>query len=53
MGLIAELRRRNVIRMRLPQFPAFARGIGMSKVWDKYGAPDACRRVAPGEYACE
>jgi TolB-like protein len=38
---------------RLPQFPAFARKIGMTAVWDKYGAPDDCRRVAPGDYLCE
>jgi len=38
---------------RLPAFPKFAREIGMTKVWDKYGAPDACRRVSPGNYLCE
>jgi hypothetical protein len=32
---------------RLPAFPAFARKMGMTAVWDKYGAPDACRRIAP------
>jgi hypothetical protein len=38
---------------RLPAFPGFARKIGMTRVWDKYGAPDACRRVSPGNYLCE
>jgi Tfp pilus assembly protein PilF len=38
---------------RLPQFPDFARKLGVTAVWDKYGAPDDCRRVAAGDYRCE
>ena len=36
----------------LPEFPAFARRIGFTDVWDKYGPPDDCRREASGDYAC-
>jgi TolB-like protein len=36
----------------LPEFAAFARHIGWTALWDKYGAPDACRRVALGDYDC-
>ena len=36
----------------LPEFAAFARHVGWTQLWDKYGAPDACRRVAPGDYDC-
>ena len=37
----------------LAEFAAFARHIGWTALWDKYGAPDVCKRSAPGEYACE
>jgi hypothetical protein len=37
----------------LPEFPAFLKEIGFVELWDKYGAPDDCRRVAPGNYLCE
>jgi TolB-like protein/Tfp pilus assembly protein PilF len=37
----------------LPEFPAFLREMGFIELWDKYGAPDDCRRVAPGNYVCE
>ncbi len=36
----------------LPEFADFARHIGWTAFWDKYGAPDACRRVAIGNYDC-
>jgi TolB-like protein len=36
----------------LPEFADFARHIGWTELWDKYGAPDACRRVAQGNYDC-
>ncbi len=36
----------------LPEFAAFARHVGWTELWDKYGAPDACRRVAMGDYDC-
>ena len=37
----------------LPEFPAFVHHIGLTEVWDKYGAPDRCRREASGEYVCQ
>jgi tetratricopeptide (TPR) repeat protein len=36
----------------LPQFPAFVRKMGFAEVWDKYGAPDDCRRNEQSEYTC-
>jgi TolB-like protein len=36
----------------LPEFAEFSRHIGWTAFWDKYGAPDACRRVAIGNYDC-
>jgi TolB-like protein len=36
----------------LPEFADFSRHIGWTAFWDKYGAPDACRRVAIGNYDC-
>jgi TolB-like protein len=36
----------------LPQFPAFTRRIGFAEVWDKYGAPDDCKREGAGDYVC-
>jgi tetratricopeptide (TPR) repeat protein len=38
---------------KLPQFPEFARKVGFTEVWEKYGPPDSCKRRAPGDYACE
>ncbi len=38
---------------RLPQFAEFARRTGLAGLWDQYGAPDNCRRVAPGDYVCD
>ena len=38
---------------RLPQFAEFARRVGFAAVWDKYGPPDGCRKVAGGDYACD
>lgn len=37
---------------KLPQFPKFLRDTGNAALWDKYGAPDLCRKRADGEYAC-
>jgi tetratricopeptide (TPR) repeat protein len=36
-----------------PEFPDYARATGFTQVWDRYGAPDDCRRVAIGDYACQ
>jgi len=38
---------------RLPQFGEFARQMGLTQLWDLYGAPDACRRQGEGSYACD
>ena len=35
-----------------PEFADFARHIGWTALWEKYGAPDACRRIAQGDYDC-
>ena len=38
---------------RSPGFAEFARKIGYADLWDRYGPPDGCRRVAPRDYACD
>jgi TolB-like protein/Tfp pilus assembly protein PilF len=38
---------------RLPEFAEFARKVGFADVWDRYGAPDGCRRKRPGDFVCE
>ena len=38
---------------RLPVFPEFARTMGLADLWDKYGPPDLCHRVATRDYACD
>ncbi len=38
---------------RATGFAEFARKIGFADLWERYGAPDGCRRVAPREYACK
>jgi hypothetical protein len=35
-----------------PEFPEFARRTGMARAWDKYGAPDMCRKNEAGDYVC-
>jgi TolB-like protein/tetratricopeptide (TPR) repeat protein len=35
-----------------PEFPEFARRSGLARAWDKYGAPDKCRRKGAGDYVC-
>jgi TolB-like protein len=35
-----------------PEFITLARTSGWTALWDKYGAPDVCRRIAPGDYDC-
>lgn len=36
----------------LPEFPAFLRDFGFIALWDQYGAPNDCKRTAPGHYDC-
>ena len=38
---------------RLPAFAAFARKVGFADLWDKYGAPDLCKKNSAGDYVCE
>ena len=38
---------------RTPQFAEFARKAGYADLWERYGTPDDCRRVAPRDYSCE
>jgi TolB-like protein len=38
---------------QLPQFSEYVRKVGFAAVWDRYGAPDYCRKQASGEYECE
>ncbi len=37
----------------LPEFADFARKVGFAALWDKYGAPDLCKKNAAGDYVCE
>ena len=38
---------------RLPEFPGYLRAQGFPALWDKYGAPDMCRKAASGDYSCQ
>ncbi|MDB4964313.1 MAG: hypothetical protein JWN44_2 [Myxococcales bacterium] len=37
----------------MPEFAAFVKKSGLAELWDKYGAPDVCRRQSPGNYVCD
>lgn len=37
----------------LPEFSDYLRAKGFPALWDRYGAPDICRKSASGEYACD
>ena len=37
----------------LPEFPAYLRAKGFPALWDKYGAPDMCRKGVNGDYVCQ
>jgi TolB-like protein/Tfp pilus assembly protein PilF len=37
----------------LHEFPAYLRAKGFPALWDKYGAPDMCRKVGDGDYVCD
>ena len=36
----------------MPAFKTFIARIGLVDLWDRYGAPDSCRRVGRGDYDC-
>jgi len=36
----------------LPEFKTYTKNSGLTELWDRFGEPDACRRVAPGDYDC-
>ncbi|MEO6155954.1 MAG: hypothetical protein ABIP16_09540 [Thermomonas sp.] len=38
---------------RSPEFAKFVRRMGLADYWDEFGPPDACRKNAQGDYACE
>jgi len=38
---------------RAPGFGEFARKVGYADLWERYGEPDGCRRVAARDYVCE
>ena len=38
---------------RATGFAEFARKVGFADVWERYGPPDGCRRVAPRDYSCD
>jgi TolB-like protein/Tfp pilus assembly protein PilF len=37
----------------LPAFADFLRDMHLPELWDKYGPPDMCRRIGPGNYSCD
>jgi hypothetical protein len=41
------------VARRTPQFAEFARKFGFADLWERDGAPDGCRRVAPRDYVCQ
>jgi len=36
-----------------PAFPAFLRKTGIAEYWDRFGAPERCRKDASGDYQCQ
>jgi hypothetical protein len=38
---------------RHPGFAQFLERMGMPQLWDRYGAPDLCRKAADGRWACD
>lgn len=36
-----------------PGFPAFLRKTGIAEYWDRFGAPEHCRKDADGDYRCD
>lgn len=37
----------------LPEFQAYLREFHLPELWDKYGAPDLCKKVDSGQYVCQ
>lgn len=37
----------------LPDFPAYLRAKGFPALWDRYGAPDVCRKTESGDWVCD
>ena len=37
----------------LPAFPVYIRAKGFPALWDRYGAPDMCRKDPTGDYRCD
>ena len=37
----------------LPEFPQFLHDSGLVALWDKYGAPDMCKKISEGDYVCK
>ena len=36
-----------------PEFQALLKRLGLADLWNRYGAPDVCRRQTGGMYACD
>lgn len=51
--ILSEMFRRNSEIKGAPEFPEFARRIGLAALWDVKGAPDNCRKNDNGDYVCE
>jgi len=35
-----------------PEFKTYTKKSGLAELWDRFGEPDACRRIALGDYDC-
>ena len=38
---------------RHARFPQFAERLGFTSLWERYGAPDLCRKAANGQWTCD
>jgi hypothetical protein len=41
------------VSRQTPEFQRYLRAFGYAELWDKYGAPDFCRKRSPNDYVCE
>ena len=39
--------------LQSPQFPEFARRMGLAALWDANGPPEQCRKLDNGDYVCQ